>query len=82
MIAQVTDHVPYELKGNLGDTHLYLNHLEQAEEQLKRGGLKEQFDLPKLWLNPDVKNIDDFTYEDIKLVDYKSYSSIIAPMAV
>jgi thymidylate synthase len=82
MIAQVTNHVPYELKGNLGDVHLYLNHLEQAEKQLKRGESKEQYDLPKLWLNPEVKGIDDFTYEDIELVDYKAHPSILAEMAV
>lgn len=82
MIAQVTNHVPYELKGNLGDVHLYLNHLKQAEEQLKRGESKEQFDLPRIWLNPEVKNIDDFRYEDIKIQGYKYHPKISAEMAV
>ncbi len=78
MIAQVTGLEVGEFVHVLGDTHVYLNHLEQVKEQLRREPLK----LPKLKLNPDVKSIDDFKMEDIELVEYKYHPPIKAKMAV
>jgi len=66
MIAQVTDLEPGEFIHTTGDTHLYLNHLEQAKLQLTR----EPRLLPKMKINPDVKDIFDFKYEDFELIGY------------
>lgn len=78
MVAQVTGLKPGEFIHHLGDTHIYLNHFEQVKTQLAR----ELMPLPKLWLNPEIKNIDDFKMDDIKLLDYQSHPSIKAEMAV
>lgn len=78
MIAQVVGMEPWEFVHTLGDAHVYYNHFEQVKEQLSR----EPLPLPKLWLNPDIKNIDDFKMDDIKLIDYQSHPSIKAEMAV
>ena len=78
MIAHVCDLNVGELIISTGDTHIYSNHVEQVKEQLTR----EPYSLPTLWLNPDIKNIDDFTMNDIKLIDYQCHSSIKASMAV
>ena len=78
MIAQVCDLAIGEFVHVLGDAHIYLNHIQQVNEQLKR----EPLPAPQLWLNPDVKNIDKFTMADIKLVDYQSHAAIEAEMAV
>ncbi len=78
MVAQVTGLQAHECILMLADAHIYLNHFEQVKEQLTRTPTA----LPKLWLNPDIKNIDDFKMEDIKLVDYAYQPSIKAPMAV
>jgi len=78
MVAQVTGLEANECILTLADTHIYLNHFEQVKEQLSR----EPLPLPKLWLNPEIKNIDDFKMEDIKLIDYKYHPPIKAPMAV
>lgn len=78
MLAQVSDLDVGELVYTVGDLHLYHNHFEQAKEQLSR----EPYPLPTLWLNPDIKSIDDFTMNDIKLIDYKHHDTIKAPMAV
>lgn len=78
MIAQVCNLEVGELIITVGDAHLYENHLEQVKEQLTRKPLP----LPKLWLNPDIDRITEFTMEDIKLIDYQSHPPIIAPMAV
>jgi thymidylate synthase len=78
MVAQVTGLKPYEFVHSLGDAHIYNNHFDQVKEQISR----EPKPLPKLWLNPEVKDIDSFTMDDIKLQDYESHPSIKAKMAV
>lgn len=78
MIAQVTELEPGEFIHTLGDAHLYLNHLEQTEEQLSR----KPYTLPTMKLNPDIKSIFDFTFDDFELVGYESHSHIKAPVAV
>ena len=78
MVAQVTELEPDEFIFDLGDTHIYHNHFDQVKEQLGR----EPYLLPKLWLNPEIRDIDQFTIDDIKLIDYQCHPSIKAPMAV
>ncbi|WP_337044261.1 thymidylate synthase [Emticicia sp. 17c] len=78
MIAQECGLEPYEFIWTGGDTHIYLNHLEQVELQLSREPRK----LPKMWINPEIKSIFDFKYEDFKLEDYDPYPAIKAPVAV
>ncbi len=78
MIAQVTGLKPGEFIHTLGDAHLYVNHLEQADEQLAR----TPYPLPQMQLNPTVHDILDFKYEDFKLLNYKSHPAIKAPIAV
>jgi thymidylate synthase len=78
MTAQVCGLALGEFVHTLGDAHLYCNHLEQARLQLTRAPLP----LPTMALNPDVKNIFDFQYEDLLLKDYISHPPIKAPIAV
>lgn len=65
---------------SLGDVHVYENHIKGLSEQLTRDTYK--YDLPKLELNPNVKNINDFTYDDIKIIGYESYPTIKLPLSV
>ncbi|MBO7547980.1 MAG: thymidylate synthase [Bacteroidales bacterium] len=78
MIAQVCGLQPGEFIHTTGDTHLYLNHLEQADLQLSR----EPRPLPVMKINPDVKSLFDFKYEDFELVGYDPWPAIKAPVAV
>ncbi|MDX5422017.1 MAG: thymidylate synthase [Hymenobacteraceae bacterium] len=78
MMAQVTGLEPGEFIWTGGDTHLYLNHLEQAQLQLSR----EPRPLPQIKLNPEVQDIFDFKYEDFELVNYIPHPGIKAPVAV
>ena len=77
MMAQVCGLEAGEFVHTLGDTHRYLNHLEQVDEQLSRTPRA----LPKMRLNPDVKSIFDFKYEDFTLEGYDPYPTIKAPMS-
>jgi thymidylate synthase len=78
MVAQVCGLAPGDFVHTLGDAHLYSNHFEQAREQLTR----EPRPLPKLVLNPDVRSLFDFRYEDIAFADYTPHAAIKAPVAV
>jgi len=78
MIAQVTSLKQGEFVHTLADTHIYSNHFEQVKEQLSRTPKA----LPTLWLNPMIKSIDDFTFDDIKLENYNPDPPIKAPIAV
>ena len=78
MIAQATDLKPGEFIHTLGDAHLYENHLEQARELLSRPSRK----LPRLSLNPAIRDINDFTFEDIEVKEYDPHPPIKAPVAV
>lgn len=77
IVAQICGLEVGEFIHTLGDTHLYLNHLEQAAEQLSR----EPRPLPRLRLNPEVRSIADLRYEDIEIVDYNPHPAIKAPMS-
>ena len=78
MVAQATGYQPGEFIHTLGDAHLYLNHLEQAEQQLAR----QPYPLPQMRLNPEVQSIFEFRYEDFELAGYHSHPRIAAPIAV
>jgi thymidylate synthase len=78
MVAQVTGLEPGDFVHTFGDVHLYLNHIEQADEQLSRSPRT----LPRLEINPDVTSLFDFVYEDFKLVGYDPYPAIRAEVAV
>jgi thymidylate synthase len=78
MMAQVTGLKPGEFVHTLGDAHIYLNHLEQVKLQLSR----EPFPLPVMVINPEVKNIDNFTYQDFQLQKYQSHPHIKGEISV
>jgi thymidylate synthase len=81
IIAKEVNMVPDELIGNLGDTHLYLNHIEQAKEQISR----TPYELPKLGMDYREgeynKNLTDFVPDDFYLIDYQSHPTIKAPLS-
>ena len=78
MVAQVCGLGVGDFVHTLGDTHLYLNHLEQVRLQLTR----QPRPLPQMVINPDVRSIDDFCYEDFEMRDYSPHRHIPAPIAV
>ena len=78
MVAQVTGYEQGDFVHTFGDAHLYSNHMEQVEEQLSR----DFRPLPTMRINPEVKHIEDFKFEDFELVDYNPHPAIKAPVAV
>lgn len=78
MVAQVVNMDVGDFVHTIGDAHVYSNHVHQASLQLQR----EPKPLPKLWLNPEIRNIDDFTFDDIRVIGYESHPAIKAPVAV
>lgn len=78
MVAQVTGLKPGDFVHTLGDAHLYVNHLDQADEQLTR----DPRPLPTMWINPDVTDLFAFTFEDFELRGYDPHPHIKAPIAV
>lgn len=78
MVAQVTNLEPYEFIHTLGDAHIYDNHVEQINLQLSRDPRK----LPKMTLNPNIKNILDFKFEDFELTEYNPHKGIKGAVAV
>jgi thymidylate synthase len=78
MIAQVTGLKPGHFVHTFGDTHIYSNHLEQVDLQCSR----EPRPLPRLILNPEIKDLFDFKYEDITIEGYDPHPGIKAPVAI
>jgi len=78
MMAQVTDLKPGDFVHTFGDAHIYSNHLEQVKKQLSRTPRP----LPQMQINPEVKNIFDFKYNDFELKNYNPYPGIKAPIAI
>ena len=78
MIAQVVGLEPGEFVHTFGDVHIYMNHLEQVQTQLSR----EPLPLPRMRINPAVRDLFAFRYEDFELVDYRCHPAIPAPIAV
>jgi thymidylate synthase len=78
MVAQVVDLTPGDFVHTFGDLHLYQNHLEQAREQLTR----DCRSLPRMRLNPEIKNLRDFKFEDFELIDYEPHPAIKAPISI
>lgn len=78
MVAQCVGMAAWQLIYVFGDAHIYQNHWPQVEEQLSREPKKP----PRLWLNPEVENIDDFTFDDIHVLDYEHHPRIKAEVSV
>lgn len=77
MVAQVTGLEVWDFVHSFGDVHIYSNHFDQVDEQVKR----EPMPFPTMKINPDIKNIDDFKYEDFEVVDYNSHPGLRAEIA-
>ena len=78
MVAQVTGLKPGEFIHTLGDAHIYNNHLEQVKLQLTR----EPYPLPQMRLNPEVKNIFQFSYDDFELINYQAHPHIKGEVSI
>lgn len=78
MVAQVCGLQPGEFVHTLGDTHIYMNHIEQVKLQMTR----TPYALPRMRINPDVKSIEDFKYEDFELIDYEAHPHIKGVVSV
>jgi thymidylate synthase len=78
MVARVSGYEPGDFILTLGDAHLYSNHFEQAREQLRR----TPKNLPTLWINPEVKDLFAFRYEDFRVENYEADAHIRAKVAV
>jgi thymidylate synthase len=78
MAAKITGYQAHELVHTLGDTHIYLNHLDQVKKQLER----KPYPLPQLVIHGDQKSIDDFVYEDFEIINYQHHPAIKAKVAV
>ncbi len=78
MVAQVCDLTPGDFVHTFGDAHLYSNHLDQVKEQLSR----TPHPLPQMKLNPAIKDIFGFRFEDFELVNYVAHPAIKAPIAI
>ncbi|MBQ1522198.1 MAG: thymidylate synthase, partial [Erysipelotrichaceae bacterium] len=78
MVAQVCGYQPYEMVHTFGDLHIYNDHLDQIHEQISREPRK----LPKLIINPDIKDIRDFKYEDFQIADYDPWPAIKGKVSV
>ncbi len=78
IVAHVTGYKPGDFVHTFGDVHIYDNHISQVREQLKRKPRK----LPKIRLNPAIKDIDDFKFEDIELINYDPHPPIKGEVAI
>jgi thymidylate synthase len=78
MVASITGYKPHRLIGSLGDVHIYVNHINGLGEQLHR----IPYESPKILINPNVKNIDDFKFADIEVIDYVAHPAIKMDIAV
>jgi len=78
MVAQVVGLEPGDFVHTFGDVHIYMNHLEQVETQLAR----TPYPLPRMRINPEVRDLFAFRYEDFELTDYRCHPAIRAPIAV
>ena len=82
MLAQICELEVGELIWRGGDCHIYLNHIDQVNEQIRRHTRGEIYPLPSIELDKDIMDIDDFTYEDIELINYQSGSAIKGAVAI
>ena len=82
MLAQVCNLEVGELVYSGADVHIYSNHIEQVKTQIKRYDNGEVYELPTIKLNPSIKNIDDFTFDDIELVGYQHAGKLTGSVAV
>ena len=78
MVAQVCGYEPYEMVHTFGDLHIYNDHIDLIRQQLAR----EPRPLPKLWINPEVRNIEDFRFEDFRILDYDPWPAIKGKVSV